>query len=441
MMPPPEDHGLRLTNKTLKTLQSIEKSSSNTSAKELYESIEKPLRSHHRTLLEAFRQWAPEIDQVPKFKPFGEPQRVHVVAMVTALVVGERAGKSGLPPWFLPYLQLVPYLEIYDCFPPCQRACALLPPAMLREAILGAQERWSNTYAIALLSCIPEDAETITDVVGKLSVGERQTEDISFKLHTIGAPLLPAIEAVWADDLWKYHAIALLMALHRLKLPSSAALYVRALGHRSKPVRAFAQTGLADLGGSARAALEAGVKARKKAVRVFCSDQLALLGPAGDGEDATEAPAASGFQGLPPEEQTRMLERIDAVREQEKLRPALFKQMNDAPALWFEAMVIVLGNSVGRDDIQHLIAATLRRPAFSAHLPTFWGVYLRFLSRHNISDSYNHWQLMKHIATIPQDLDPGIYERAYLGAAGPFTTKLLPHYFTHVRPPSPALMV
>lgn len=123
-----------------------------------------------------------------------------------------------------------------------------------------------------------------------------------------------------------------------------------------------------------------------------------------------------------------MLGRVDAVREQEKLRPALFKEMAAAPTLWFEAMVEVLGQSVGRDDIQHLIAAALRNTAFREHVPAFWSVYLRFLARHNISDSYNQWQLMKHVSGIPGDLDPAIYEQAYLSAAGPFTVKLLPDY-------------
>jgi len=44
-------------------------------------------------------------------------------------------------------------------------------------------------------------------------------------------------------------------------------------------------------------------------------------------------------------------------------------------------------------------------------------------------------------AMLPANLDPSIFERAYLGAAGPFTPKLLSHYFAHVCPPSAALMV
>ena len=411
--------------------------------KSFYEKVEQTLRPHRATLLEAFRQWAPEITLVPKAKPFGEPQVVHVVALATTLIVTDGVDDMQLPEWFLPYLQLVPYLEIYDCLGPCQRACAFLPAAMLREAIRDAQSRWANTNAIALLSGIADDRETIAYVVGELNIGERGAEDMSQKLHHIGAPLLGAIQAIWADDLWKYHAQALLMALHRLRLPESADLYIRALGHKSKPVKALAQTGLADLGPQARAALMAGTTAKKKAIRAFCSDQLELLGPttADAAENDAKEPSVSGFHGLSADEKSRMIERIDAVRVKEELRPAFFKEMTEAPALWFEAMVEVLAQSVGRDDIQHLIAAALREPAFRDRVPTFWSVYLHFLARHNIHDTYNQWQLMQHIAMLPADLEAGVFERAYLGAAGPFTSKLLPHYFTRIRPASTALML
>ncbi len=60
--------------------------------KSLYEKVEQTLRPQRATLLEAFRLWAPEIAEVPKINPFGEPQVVHVEAALKKEKVDEVQG-------------------------------------------------------------------------------------------------------------------------------------------------------------------------------------------------------------------------------------------------------------------------------------------------------------------------------------------------------------
>jgi len=121
------------------------------------------------------------------------------------------------------------------------------------------------------------------------------------KIGAIGPRALPALRrALGAKKPPAKLAANVARALGHIHTAESAELLVATLGHSSKVAREAAEVALGKIGECARPALQAGVKARKKAVRTACTEMLELLEASGAAEDSPIGAVQARFEAMDP---------------------------------------------------------------------------------------------------------------------------------------------
>ena len=167
-----------------------------------------------------------------------------------------------------------------------ERLFRALPKA--RAAAIAGGSVWGNRALLGLI-----DDEGLYDQAVR-ALEDAGGNDIARALGGAGERVLGALERGAEGDAPVARLTGIAQALGLIRAPASADLLRKLLGHSSKTVRAAARQSLGELGEVARAAIEAGTEAKKKAVREACRELLEILG-------AQEAAAGSPLERLEEE--------------------------------------------------------------------------------------------------------------------------------------------
>lgn len=169
---------------------------------------------------------------------------------------------------------------------PAKRAAALVQKA------LG-----SNGHLLAVI----DDEALLTEAIGKLG----STPRLATGIGDVGARALEALEKATKGKPDAKLAAAAAGALGRIPEAQACELLVKLLGHSSKVVREAATNALGVQGERATASLEAGTKAKKKAIREICADLLARMEATAGAEDSPLGQAEAAYEKLSAKEKAR----------------------------------------------------------------------------------------------------------------------------------------
>ncbi len=144
---------------------------------------------------------------------------------------------------------------------------------------------------------VVEDESLLDAAVAKLD--SQYAAGLADKIGAVGPRALPALTRALDVKKPPIHLAAhAARALGHIPTKEAAELLVTVLGHSSKVVREAAQAALGKIGEPARAALEAGAKARKKAVRTACAEMLELLAASSAAEDSPLGAVQARFDAM-----------------------------------------------------------------------------------------------------------------------------------------------
>jgi HEAT repeat protein len=176
---------------------------------------------------------------------------------------------------------------------------------LLAGALTYAKNGNERKRCMQLAYMAPGTLPAVIDVVDAITIGKYDTYKKTDALRCLSS-FGPSIAKTLAADLEKRSSIGaeiVANVLGELADPATAHALVDLLGHSAKPVRLAATASLKRIGAPARAAIEAGAKSKKKAIRDACVELTSVL-------DQAPSPAAS----LPETEKTA----IFAALEREK---------------------------------------------------------------------------------------------------------------------------
>ncbi len=205
---------------------------------------------------------------------------LHPVILALALVAAHgRTGRTPAPAWDAFLARDFSLYERFD-FELTRAALWAVPPARRRGIVLEALLR-RERLALFVIDTVEGDPEVFRAALGLVAGLDQDVEHgtpAAQGLARGGSAIVPLLlEALARPRLERFEEPTLLNALAWIGDPSAAEALVAATGRSSAAVAAAAVRALAALGASARPALEAGAKARKKAVREACAWLLVLL--------------------------------------------------------------------------------------------------------------------------------------------------------------------
>lgn len=393
--------------------------------REPYSTTREKLQPHTEQLLEAFQQWAPDVEGL--LKRLEDRRADMILIMAIADLVNERG--DSLPEWFLPYVQLIP---LGARFVPEDRAFELLKDLgddALAKSIEVTFEReyFARSIAFSLISLIEDGSkfEHIVKVVSSKSSPDKMADALS---HSVDRAL-PILRQKWKENPTNDGCMTTCLLLANMReSQEDDDLYIDGLGHRLKAIRAYAQLGLSNRGEGARTLLERGVKARRKAVREWCAAQLEVLG------QTTADPATEDhFASLSEAEQEAMGERIDALYNADKKAWTKWLKSEVAadPMLWLHATLALFSKNPQFIHRWQVFKTLCTTDHTKAHHKEMWSVYLAFLAKEpRVKDSHTQWHLEKHFALVPSEYAQEIFDQALFNATAPMSVPMYVHYFT-----------
>jgi|GEM_PF-5760924 len=402
--------------------------------REPYATTLEKLEPHTEQLLDLFKAWAPSVEDC--LKRLEDRRADSILVMATADIVD--ASKGTLPDWFLPYLTLVP---LGGRFLPTERALELLE-GMDDEVLAHTieltikREYFARSIALGLILRI-EDQATFERIV-KFVASDESADKLEPVFSDAIDRVMPILRAKWKEHPTPNTIQLCLRLANRRSSPKDDDLYIDGLGHKLKGIREYAQVGLSNRGEDARALLERGVTARRKAVREWCTAQLQVLGQATD-DSATE----DRFASLSEEEQEAMGEKIDALYNAKK--GAWTKWLNSDvkadPMLWLRATLALFAKNPDFIHRWQVFRVLCTAEQTAEHHEELWGVYLAHLAREpKLKSNHTRWHLEKHFALVPSEFEKEVFGKALLNATAPMSVPMYVHYFSS-RFCEPALFV
>jgi hypothetical protein len=403
--------------------------------KEPYTTAFKKLHPHPKTILAGFKAWAPTPEECIARLDHHRADSMFITA--TALIA-RRAGEA-LPDWFLAYMPLaalvhdenVPHHDTLEAFDG-------LGDALIDEAISLSfeHENFRHQSAVILIPRLEDQAifaRQLTSLTETCSA-----RDVAHCLEQAVDRAMPLVHGMWSAQKSNPLLVLLLMLANQRHAAEDDDVYLEALGDKLKGIRELAQLGISKRGGQARELLERGVKARKKAVREWCADQLAAIGDASE-----ELPELNAFEQLDEAAQRTMQERVDALYQKKTAtwNSWVKKEVSSAPMTWMHATLALFEEN---PDFIHRWAVfkfLLTHKETAAHHEQMWSVYLHHLARApNLTSNHTRWHLNKHFGLIPREYEPEVLEYALMGATAPMSIPMLEHYFDRC-PYSPDMFV
>ncbi len=390
------------------------------------------LEPHKSTILDDFKAWAPSPERC--IEQFESNHAYSAIALAVASLA------TDLPDWFLPYLAMTTYNIRENANEARIKAFEGQDDSFIAEAIRSTVETdyFSQQSAVSILPCIRDQqvfAQTLRFAMEQLS-----SKELAPLLKHDIERAIPIVKDAYDEEKEPPTLVLWLLLSNMRQHSDDDAAYLEGLGHKIKSIRELAQLGVSNQGAKARKLLEQGVKARRKAVREWCSTQLEVIGE--DEDESNTSSSANTFEQLDEKEQEAITTRIDDLYQKDRKhwKKWVDKEVIQDPLLWMHATLSLLGENPDFIHRWAILSFLLTHDKTKPQHQPMWAAYLHHLARNpRIKSSHTQWHLKKHFELIPAEYEQEVLDHALLGANAPMTVPMLEHYFA-VRLCSPKIL-
>lgn len=416
------------------------------------------LKAHKTHLMSAFELWKPSVEDLAGEPGFMSRLRVSPQALVLYTAQHSRT----FPDWFVDYMVCVLTIRREDLIPDIKKVCAKLSD----EALLALMTRgyvsssWDKNVSLSMLDLFDDQGHCVT-VVEMMMIhtvsgrrdytsihgvrtgvyGVLDAEASCAALIRSGECVAEACRQLWDVDLGErsrviYHVLKEFYGLE------NADVLVEMLGHAPKDLHKDIQYQILKLGRDAEEALRKGKKAKKKAVKTFCAQQLDAL-------ERGEVYELNVFEKLPREARLEMLATLvthlndftheNKAKKRNQWARFIKKTASRDPLLWCYASMYQLENRPGYviglyvfDLITHVEMAGIK--------DQLWLLFLHKLCRVVFEESYTGGDLIRHVESCPLELKTEHLSELMFGAEGSLMKRVYSYYFATLKMCDPRIL-